>query len=65
MLIIVPMDERADFVKKIENELRKPKADQNQDLLAFWNGQLNSLNAGMFDLFTFYSVILLLVFTTF
>eukprot|EP01040_Poterioochromonas_malhamensis_P011438 gene11436-12470_t len=38
------MTARADFVKKIEDELRKPKTEQNQDLLDFWNGQLVILN---------------------
>lgn len=38
------MTARADFVKKIEDELRKPKTEQNQDLLEFWNGQLAILN---------------------
>lgn len=35
------MTARADFVKKIEDELRKPKTEQNQDLLEFWNGILD------------------------
>jgi len=43
---LISMADRADFVKKIEDELRKPKAEQNQDLLAFWTGQLVQLQAG-------------------
>lgn len=55
------MTERADFVKKIEDELRKPKDEQNQDLLAFWNGQLNALNTGKFDSHCFPSLTIIII----
>lgn len=37
------MSERADFVKKIEDELDKPVAERNQDKLAFWRTELEKI----------------------
>lgn len=37
------MADRESLVKKIEDELRKPKVDQNVELLTFWKEELARL----------------------
>lgn len=37
------MSERAEFIKKMEDELRKPKGEQNSELIAFWKNELNKV----------------------
>jgi hypothetical protein len=37
------MADRADFVKKIKDELRKAEPEQNRKLLAFWQAELDKI----------------------